>query len=44
MSAAVWALLVVWGVAGAAGLALYGLDWLAGWVHRHRARRRSLWF
>ena len=25
------------------GLVLYGLDWLAGWLHRRRSRRRQLW-
>lgn len=34
--------LVVWGIGLAVGLALYGLDWLAGWLHRRRARKRNL--
>ena len=39
-----WVVLAVWGVAGALGLVLYGLDRLAGALHRRWARRRSLWF
>lgn len=37
-----FATLVIWGAAGAVGLVLYGLDWLAGWLHRRWAKRRDL--
>ena len=39
-----WVVLAIWGIGGAAGLVLIGLDWLAGALHRRRSSRRSLWF
>jgi len=44
MSNLVWLLLVVWIIPGLFFLVLYGLDWVAGWLHRRNARRRSLWY
>ena len=39
-----WVILTMFGIPLLPGLALYGLDALAGWLHRRRTRRHHLDF
>lgn len=43
MTALLYTIAILFGSGLVLGLVLWGLDWLAGWLHRRRTRRRSLW-
>jgi len=39
-----YTVLILFGIPGALFILLYALDALAGWLHRRRSNRRSLWY